>query len=684
MPEADALRVAMDSLGLMLEPARLGLLLLGVVMGLIVGMMPGLGGITGLSILLPFTFDLDPYSALALLLGLACAVATGDVFPAILFGVPGTVGCAATVLDGYPMARRGEAGRALSAAFISSLLGGWFGAIVLALAIPIMRPVVLFFGAPEMVAICVFGITLVASLSGNAPLKGLMAASIGLLLSMIGTDAATGTHRFTFGAFYLWEGIPIVPVALGLFAIPELCDLMINRSAISRFGRGNVMQGQWQGFKDVMQNWFLVLRTAAIGTGLGMIPGFGASVIDWIAYGHAARTVKGASATFGKGDVRGVIGSESSTNAREGGALIPTIAFGIPVNPGQAIILGAFILQGIVPGPDMLVKHLDLTYTIVWSLPLANGFSTLICFVFANQFARIATVRYTLLVPLVTGLVFQGSLEGRQSWDDIVAMLAIGALAWTMKRNGWPRPPLMLGFILGPLIERYTSISMNLYGWRWLENWFVLLVFAVAVLGVARQALRHRRVHRRGAWSLRAPALSLGAGLALLVSALCLAAIYIASEWGFQAKLMPEMIAVTALVLALTLAATELFRQPIAVATTSSVVPSGDALVAMDLQTEFDSKLAPREINRRGLVFFAWTLGLLAVGYVCGFLVALLAYFITFMRWHGRESWRTALVVSGSAIAVIWVAFNVVFDQTWPTPLVGMVFPGLLSHLPWL
>src|SRR6185437_5177295 len=240
---------AVAALDILFTPLRMGYLLLGVILGLFVSLVPGLGGIVGLSLLLPFTFNMDPYSAMAILMGLAAAVSHGDVIPAILFGVPGTVGCAATVMDGYPMAKRGEAGRALGAAFTASLLGGLFGALVLAITIPVIRPLILLFGSPEMLSICVFGLTLVASLSGNAPLKGLTAVTLGLLLSTIGEAQQTGTLRFTFGTLYLWDGVPIVPVALGVFAVPELCDIMINRRSIASGGKIDALSGQWQGLK---------------------------------------------------------------------------------------------------------------------------------------------------------------------------------------------------------------------------------------------------------------------------------------------------------------------------------------------------------------------------------------------------------------------------------------------------
>jgi TctA family transporter len=307
---------------MMFDPWRMMLLFGGVIMGLVLGILPGIGGLAGTALLLPFTFNLDPIAAMALLLGLASTTATGDPIPAILFGVPGGAGSAATVLDGLPMAKRGEASRALSAAYMSSMLGGIFGAFLMAICIPILRPIMLFIGSPELLAFAVLGISFVATLSGATPLRGLAAAAIGVMIAMIGSDPQTGTLRYTMDTLYLWEGAPIVPIILGLFALPELADLAISRTAIAGDMAKTDARGMWQGAKDCFTNWWLVLRCSWLGSALGAVPGMGGAIVDWIAYGHAARTEKGASETFGRGDVRGVIASESANNSREGGALV--------------------------------------------------------------------------------------------------------------------------------------------------------------------------------------------------------------------------------------------------------------------------------------------------------------------------------------------------------------------------
>ena len=212
---------------------------------------------------------------------------------------------------------------------------------------------------------------------------------------------------------------------------------------------------------------WLVCRCATIGAGLGAVPGIGASVVDWIAYGHAARTEKDADISFGKGDVRGVIASESSNNAKEGGALVPTIAFGVPGSASMALILGAFLIHGLVPGPDMVTKNLDVTYTMVWSVAVANILGAGICFTFANQLAKLALIRPGILVPIVLAVVFVGAFQGSRQWGDIWALLGFGLLGFIMKRLRWPRPPLVLGFVLGGLVERYMFISVERYGAQW-------------------------------------------------------------------------------------------------------------------------------------------------------------------------------------------------------------------------
>ena len=292
--DVSLLSVAIEAMGTILEPTRMLFLAGGVLLGLALGVIPGLGGIVGMALLLPFTFDIDPYSAFALLLGMGSVTTTSDTIPAVLFGVPGTAGSAATILDGHPLARQGQAGRAFGAAYTASMMGGIIGAFLLAISIPILRPVMLTVGAPELLSFAFFGLCMVSVLSGSSPLRGLAAAGFGLMIDMVGQDPQTGTLRWTMGTLYLWSGFPLVPVTLGIFALPELADMMIERRTIASDGKLDTRHGQWRGVRGTIKHWWLVVRVATIGSTLGAIPGLGAAIIDWVAYGHAARTERGA------------------------------------------------------------------------------------------------------------------------------------------------------------------------------------------------------------------------------------------------------------------------------------------------------------------------------------------------------------------------------------------------------
>lgn len=476
-------------------PNTLMFLFLGVTAGLALGAIPGLGGVAGMAILLPFTFDMQPQAAFAMLVGLTAVTTTSDTIPSILFAVPGTTGSQATILDGHPMVKKGEAGRAFGAAYMASLVGGLFGALLLAVSIPLLQPIVLLFGSPEFFMLAMLGIAMVAVLSGGAPLKGLVAAAIGLGVGMIGADPQVGHLRWAGDLLYLWDGLPLVPITLGLFAIPEIVDLAIRGTRIADAPRG-AMKGVMEGIRDVGRHWLLVLRCSALGVWIGCIPGLGASVVDWFAYGHAIQTERGARETFGKGDVRGVLAPESANNAKEGGSMIPTIAFGVPGSAPMALLLAAFIIHGLNPGPDMLTKNLDVTYTMIWSLALANVLGTGICLAFTPQLAKVAMLRIHLLTPLVLAVVFLAAFQATSHIADLVTLLVFAVLGWLMKRFGWPRPPLILGLVLSTVIETYLFISLRLYGLEWLTRPFVIAIAVVIVFSVYFGARRPKPASR--------------------------------------------------------------------------------------------------------------------------------------------------------------------------------------------
>lgn len=476
----------------------LSFLTLGVTVGLVIGPIPGLGGVVGMSILLPFVFGMDYVPGLAMLIGMTAVTQTSDTFPAVLLGIPGTSGSQATVMDGYPMARLGRANTALGAAFTASAVGGVIGALVLVLIIPIARPLVLSFGSPELFMLAVFGVSLVGVLSKGSILAGLLSSLVGLLLATVGIAAQSVDYRFTFGTMYLWDGFSLVLVALGLFAIPEIVQLLRDGGSISRSAApaGSAVMASTDRMSDgpraAMQHKALILRSSGVGAALGMIPGIGGSVIDWIAYGVAAQTSKNGD-QFGKGDIRGVIAPESANNAKEGGALVPTLLFGIPGSGTTAVLLGGLVLLGIQPGPRMATDRLDVLMVILLSLVIANLMGAAACLLAAKWFSKLCLVPAVKLAPFLIVVITTAAFQSRFSNADLLVFVLLGVFSWQMKRQGWPRPPLLVGFVLGVAAERYLWISMSRYGLEWLSRPGVIAIAAITVGAILLSARRSPR-----------------------------------------------------------------------------------------------------------------------------------------------------------------------------------------------
>jgi len=683
----EMLQAAGEALLIILDPSRLGLLFLGVCMGLFLGILPGIGGIAGTALLIPFTYSLDPAAAMALLLGLSATNNTSDQISAIVLGAPGSASSAATALDGFPMTKRGEAGRALGASYMASLMGGLFGAAVMGLALPLVRPIILYIGSPELLAMAVFGISMVAVLSGNAPLRGLTCACLGILLAMIGSDPQTGTLRWTMGQLYLWEGLPLVPLTLGIFALPELCDLMIGRTAVTSVSKKvNLSSGLYQGVKDCFDNWFLVVRCSALGSTLGAIPGIGASVIDWLSYGHALRTEKGAQQTFGKGDVRGVIAAESATNSREGGALIPTVVFGVPGSAGMAILLGAFLIHGLVPGPDMVTTNLAITYSMVWSIAIANILAAGICFILSGQFAKLATLRYSLFLPGVLCLIYIGAFEGKREWGDLYALLFFGVLGWGLKHFKWPRPPLVLGFILGSILERYMFISIQRYGTDWLLNPLVIVMFTLAALSLFRPLLQDVRAHGglKGMVSdFGRPHFSWHNMLPLFLLVLFGVMMTEAVTWNPLARIVPLIVGTGAILFCSLALMTEVLKKG-TIKTASlgeKAMEQVQQKIHMDIASTV-SHLPAATLLARSAIFFGWLVGFLVSMATIGLIPTVPLFVIAFMRLEAREPWRIVLPYALVMAVFIYYLFDQLLAIPWPPSLLGDTFPDLRGVIP--
>ena len=687
--ESEWLHALSAGLFIILDPHRLLLLWGGVLCGLALGIMPGIGGIAGTALLLPFTFNLDAPAAIALLLGLAATTTHGDPISAIVLGAPGHAASAATALDGYPMTKRGEGARALGAAYMSALMGGLFGAVLMAVSLPIVRPMILFIGSPELLGLAVFGLSMVAVLSGNTPLRGLTMACFGVMLAMIGSDPQTGTLRWTMDSLYLWDGLPLVPITLGVFALPELCDLMVARTSVvqdvSKIDTNN-WRGLWQGSRDCFTHWWLNLRCAWIGSVIGAVPGISSSVIDWISYGHALKTEKGAQQTFGKGDVRGVIAAESATCSREGGALIPTIVFGVPGSAGMAILLGAFLIQGLVPGPDMLTKNLSITYSMVWSIAIANILGSGLCFLFSSQFAKIATLRYSLILPVVLCLVYVGAFEGTRQWGDLYSLLFFGTLGWAMKHFKWPRPPLVLGYILGGIFERYMFISIERYGLDWLKRPVVIGLFAMALLSLLGPFFKDVRAHGgiKGMLSdVHKPHITGMQVFPIFMLGLFVVMLSQAVTWNLDAKIIPVIVGIGAVLFCSLSLLNDIFKSQLV--RVSSVEDGAKANIQQKIHMDIGSNvthLKPSYILMRGAMFFGWMILFLLSMATIGLLPTVPIFIIAFMRLEAREPWKIVLCYVVAMTSLIYVVFDQLLAIPWPQTLVGSLFPVLKNYIP--
>ncbi len=668
------LAAAADAFLQLMSLERLMWLSVGVMVGLFIGIIPGLGGVSALALLLPFTFGMDPFSAMALLLGMGAVTTTGDSIPAILFGVPGTSAAQATCIDGHAMARKGEAGRALSAAYTASLMGGIFGAVVLGLSIPLLRPIMLAIGAPELLAFTVFGISMVAVLSGRAPLIGVGVAAFGVMLAMIGSDPQGGELRWTLGTLYLYDGLPLLPLALGVFALPELVDLAIRRTALTETLKYDTRAGMMKGFRDAFSNKWLVFRCSALGTVIGAIPGLGSSVVDWFAYGFAARTVKDARKTFGTGDVRGLLAPESAANAKEGGSLVPTIVFGVPGSASMAILLGAFMIHGLQPGPQMVTQHLDVTYAMVWSIALANILGAGTCFLLSGQFAKVATLRWTLTLPAIVSVLIVGAYQGAGSWGDLLTLLMFGVVGWIMKRMGWPRPPLILGFVLGELLERYMFISTARYGLSWLLDPVVLVLLVLSVVGLFRPAVEEYLRRRRKGLGMRGfvtPRLKLS-DLPHVVLLAVIAAMLVETttfrDWVSQVA--PYTVGGIAFVLVAVSLANRVLRRP------EEEARDADGPVHMDLVAD-DAGLTRRQSLLRAATFFGWIIAFMASMWLIGFLPTVPLFVLAFMWFENREPLPLRLKMAAGVTLFLWAVFDWALHIRWPDTVLGALVPTL-------
>jgi putative tricarboxylic transport membrane protein len=487
------------AVGILFTPKAMLFLALGVGVGLLFGVIPGLGGTTAIALLMPLTFTMDPHHAMMLVGGIMGAVSAGGSVSAILINTPGTAPNAATCFDGYPLAQQGKAGLAIGAAQAASTVGGFIGVFTLIAVIPVAKHIVLLFGPPEYFMLAMMGLAAIAVSTGGQFLRGLIAGTFGLMLAFVGYDSVSGEVRYTFGSDYLWDGIQLVPALTGLFAISEMIALSVSGGTIAKEQTKtrvtNVMEGVWLVFK----HWKVMIQGSVIGTFIGAIPGLGGTVAAFLSY-TAAMQISKEPETFGKGNIEGVIGPEAANNSKDGGALIPTLAFGIPGSAEMAIFLGVLVLHGLEPGPMLLIKHEGVIYSLILALLASTFLSAVITLMVARQLALITLVDVHLLVPVVISAALAGVYALRETIGDVVVAGIFGMLGYVMIRFHYPRVTMVIALILGELAERsyHQSLSMgDGSATIFFTRTTSLILFIVTVSCLLLPAAQHLRRHKR-------------------------------------------------------------------------------------------------------------------------------------------------------------------------------------------
>jgi putative tricarboxylic transport membrane protein len=457
----------------------------GTLLAMLVAFLPGISGATLMALAIPFTLSWEPLPVALTFGGLVGGATFMGSVTAILFNVPGTGPSAATMIDGHPLARQGLARTALGCAALSSALGSTFGILALILLIPVMRPAVMAFGPPELMMLAVWGLSTIAAISFGSTKRALGVAGLGLLFAFVGHDPRTAEQRFTFGSEYLWDGLAIVPVMLGLFSIAEVMDLSVSgRKTISGTTNAIELGGSVRdGAIAVVRNFGLLVRSSIIGTVIGIIPGVGGTVASFVAYGQAVQTSRDKE-RFGKGDIRGVIAPEAAHDAKDGGALLPVFAFGVPGSEGAAVLMAVLLLHGMAPGRDLMTTGLPLVFVMIWSLFLSNWLTSLVGLALVGPLARLTVLRVQALAPVIFVIASLGAYLYKGRVSDVAAAFIFGIAGYYMKKYGWPRIPLVIALLLGGAFELHLHVTWRLWELGRLDPWTRPIFLALIALTI--------------------------------------------------------------------------------------------------------------------------------------------------------------------------------------------------------
>ena len=471
-------------------------LMIGVIAGVVIGSLPGLTGTMGMTLLLPFTYSLPPETGLSLLIGIFAGAIYGGSISAILLRTPGTPAAGATLIDGYPMAKRGEAGRALATATIASAMGGLIGALILTFLSPLIARVALHFGAPEYIWLAVYGLTMISFVSGRSLMKGYLAGLVGLLLATIGIDPISGSIRFTFGSMNLLSGVSLQAVLIGLFAMAQALNSVeeydqpqAKQLSIARIGIS---------VKDFVRILPHVVKSAFIGTFVGAVPGTGTDIAAFLSYGEAKRSSKDPE-EFGKGAIEGIAAPESGNNACVNGALIPMFTLGIPGEAGTAVLLGGLMVLGLTPGPLLFRDHPETIYSVFAATITSNLCILVFGLLCARLFAKVLSLPKNMISAIIFVLALTGSFAMRNNVFDVMTTIVAGIVGYFMTKADYPVAPVLLGIILGPTVEQNLSRALLISGGSYsiLFTRPISILFIVIIAGTLFSNLRKQYQNKK-------------------------------------------------------------------------------------------------------------------------------------------------------------------------------------------
>ncbi|HEX2765766.1 MAG TPA: tripartite tricarboxylate transporter permease [Candidatus Limnocylindria bacterium] len=639
-----------EGLAILLTWEGIAILVGATIVGTLIAILPGIGAVNVMALLIPVTFGMDRDHALMMLVVLMGSAGFAGSITAILVNVPGDSTNASTLVDGYPMSRQGRAGEAIGASAAASALGALFGVLVLIVSLPFVRGVILAFGPAEFFALSVAGVALLATVSTRSVRKGLIAGLLGMAFGLIGINYNLGGLRYTFDIPALYDGIPLTAAVIGLFAIPEMVALLSQGESISR-GETVMRGGAWRGVMEVLRRPGTLIRSASIGTALGVIPGVGASVASWVSYFTAVRLSRNPE-TFGTGNIEGVIAPEAAMDAKEGGSMMPLLALGIPSGLSTAILLSAFTLHGVNPGQRLFESEMPLVWVMLLGLVFANVATSFFGVLFANSLVRLTVLPTIILGPIILVLAFIGGYTSLFSFVGIAYVLFFGAIGIAMEAYGYSRPALLLGLVLLPLAEKnfHLALQINRGSFSFLTRPITLAVLAAVVLALLAPVIWRfvRRRWRPGAvravsTALAAPPGELPAGrypIAFAIVATAIGAVMLVETFRYQpqAQVFPILILVPLIVL-------------------------GTAQLWMEVLALRRHERGPAsEWVRPAWWIGAWIAAMPVLMWLIGTIPATFVYVLAFQllfdrRRPARSEVLRAVVVSGATALLIWATF---------------------------